>query len=293
MSLIQISQQKLFPVAVSFLEAILTNLDERGVFEGQGVAACELEVRKSNHLNSLLVQLDTITGISFETNFSFAVAAHLLKGLMNPPTKTETSRLLLTLINVESKIATEHNLLGYLAAILPILSKEERHALRNTYAGQSTGGHYFFIGNMVPDVTHASLLLTLLVNILSGSESEKEHEYLFVYQVIREAGLAMPQAVPVIYDILVDKLEKVIIKSQNQAIIDSVMDISRIMFSKEMEEAEKLDKEYLNQIGFKGLQQCNSFKISEGQQTEIKEIVCQLVDEILNVKPKKPQGFIS
>lgn len=67
-----------------------------------------------------LTRLDGVTGINFESNFSFAVACHLLKGLRHPSTKTATARLLNTFLSITAKRSpVGAEILGYLTALLP------------------------------------------------------------------------------------------------------------------------------------------------------------------------------
>ena len=67
-----------------------------------------------------LTRLEGVTGINFESNFSFAVACHLLKGLRHPSTKTATARLLNTFLSITAKRSpVGAEVLGYLTALLP------------------------------------------------------------------------------------------------------------------------------------------------------------------------------
>jgi hypothetical protein len=107
----------LFHASVVLLESILKVLDDNGCLKGQGLATYCMEARDST-LEPHLAKLDQLTGISFKQQFSFAVAGHLLKGVRNATTKTTTTRVMSTLIDV-CREQVGANMLGYLAALLP------------------------------------------------------------------------------------------------------------------------------------------------------------------------------
>jgi hypothetical protein len=71
---------------------------------------------------------------------------------------------------------------------------------------------YFFTEQLLPDVKHAALLFTLLVTILESNHSvcslilmtiftdtDKEHEQLFIYNALKEGSKFMPEAFGVVY----------------------------------------------------------------------------------------------
>jgi len=171
-------------------------------------------------LEAALAKGDAVTGISFKTSFSFAVTAHLLKGLRTPATKTATARVLSMFVDISAKKAVGSNILGYLAALLPVKGEEmELDHIRQILlpAGGADAGslhQYLFTEQMLPDTMNAALLFTLLVTILKSSDSE--HEQLFIYESLKEGIVTMPEAFPVVYDILIPKMVLLIQNKQNQ-----------------------------------------------------------------------------
>jgi hypothetical protein len=114
---------------------------------------------------------------------------------------------------------------------------------------------------MLPDNMNAALLFTLLVTILKSSDSE--HEQLFIYESLREGIVHMPDAFPVVYDILVPKMALVMQNSQNQQIIDACLAIMQSMFKPDMQNSKKrLNKDYVHaKLGFQGLIDSDTFSV--------------------------------
>lgn len=130
-------------------------------------------------------------------------------------------------------------------------------------AGPDSGNlyHYLIREEMLPDNVNAALLFTLLVTILKSSDSE--HEQLFIYESLREGIVHMPDAFPVVYDILVPKMALVMQNSQNQQIIDACLAIMQSMFKPDMQNSKKrLNKDYVHaKLGFQGLIDSDTFSV--------------------------------
>jgi hypothetical protein len=208
--------------------------------------------------------------------------------------QTSTARVLSMFVDICAKKAVGSNLLGYLAALLPIQGEEmEVDHIRQMYvcppprflccgllaclrfsflsacahsllpAGPDSGNlhHYLIREEMLPDNMNAALLFTLLVTILKSSDSE--HEQLFIYESLREGIIHMPDAFPVVYDILVPKMALVMQNSQNQQIIEACLDIMKSMFKPDMQNSKKrLNKDYINsKLGFQGLIDSDVFSV--------------------------------
>lgn len=94
--------------------------------------------REEGGLEAALAKAEQVTGISFKTSFSFAITAHLLKGLRAPATKMSTARVLSMFVDTCAKKSVGANLLGYLSALLPIQGEEmEIDHIRQMYAPSS------------------------------------------------------------------------------------------------------------------------------------------------------------
>jgi len=287
MVLLEIDEPSLFAVAIGLLEVVLKSLDNHDCFADGIISYC-MAAREECGLEEALSKSDQVTGINFKTSFSFAVAGHLLKGLRKPATKTATARVLSTFVDIAAKKSIGNNMLGYLAALLPIKG-DDMENMRQLLSGEAGSPHqYLFREEMLPDTMNGALLFTLLVTILKSSDSE--HEQQFIYESLKEGVLAMPEAFPVVYDVLIPKMTYVIQNSQNPQIIDACLCIMKSMFSGEMEATtskKRLNKDYLStKIGFQGLIDCDTFSKSTSAKTTdvLVKIACQLLEQILKLK---------
>jgi len=281
-TLLQINDVRVFSAALGLVEVILKTLDDHGLLN-EGVETYLMRTRAGD-LEPTLTKLDQISGISFDTSFSFALSGHLLKGLRHSATKAATTRLLTTLVDLGAVRSVGPSMLGYLAALLPVRGDDS--GLRQILAIGDEGAHqWLFNENMVTDKRHAALLFSFLVTILKNSEFE--HEQLFIYETLRAGVQASPEAFPVVYEVLIRKMSVVILSSQNKDIIENVLAIMKSMFSYAIPSAERLDKYYLTKIGFQGLTEADSFleKVSDAQKQKqgeqkrsaITRIACSLL----------------
>lgn len=141
MSIIQLPDQKTFAPGLLLLESVIRSLDQHGCFQGHGISAFAMNTRRGP-IEPMLIRLDQLTGLSFDNNFSFAVAGHLLKGVKNSSSKTNSIRLLTAFIEL-SKESNPANLLGYLTALLPHKS-DDSLTLRQVFVFPLPLSHLFF-----------------------------------------------------------------------------------------------------------------------------------------------------
>jgi len=287
MILLEIDEPSLFAVAIGFMEVVLKSLDANDCFADGIISFC-MASREECGLEEALSKADQVTGINFKTSFSFAVAGHLLKGLRKPATKTATARVLSTFVDIAAKKAIGNNMLGYLAALLPIKGDDMDNMRQLLLPAGETGSphQYLFREEMLPDTMNGALLFTLLVTILKSSDSE--HEQQFIYESLKEGVLAMPEAFPVVYDVLIPKMTYVIQYSQNPEIIDACLCIMKSIFSGEMEATtakKRLNKDYLaTKVGFHGLIDCDTFSQKPAKTDVLVKIACQVLDQVFKLR---------
>jgi len=222
--------------------------------------------------------------MNFRSNFSFGVAGQLLKGLKYPRAKQDTSRLLSAFLDIDIKTAASTNILGYLAALLPV--EGELPIVRETLAlsGGKNLHQYFFTEQLLPDVKHGALLFIFLVTILQNTE--KEHEQIFIYEALRHGIKFMPEAFSVVEETLAPMMSEVVQKSQNLVVLGCVHSIMESMFS--FKQSSKLTRTYLNEIGYHKLPECARFDIEPELKREVTKIVILLLDNLLkDVHDKK------
>lgn len=304
MSVVQVNDIDLFAAGLTFLETVLQTMDNNGAFDNRGLAEYMMAAR-TNQLEPVLTKLDQVTGLSFNTSFSFAVAGHLLKGLKQSATKTQTSSLLRLLVDVSIKKSVGPHALGYLAALLPVqteignlrglltaagIDAADESAVAVSAAGAAESqAHVLFNEHLVPDSTHAALLFSTLVTILQHSEIE--HEQLFIYDAIKAGVRIAPDAFPTVYDMLMRKMRTVIASSQHTDVLASVLAIMQTMFGFPritVSRDELLDRSYLTKIGFGGLVEANTFSASRQpramqRRRHILRMTCSVVSLLLHL----------
>ena len=130
-ALLQGSHASYYAEASSLLQVTLKNMEEQGLFKNNSVSNILLEAREP--LEEVTSQLDEMLRLSFETSFSFSLAAIIFKGLRHSALKESAEAALRTLLQVTvaahepdtaasggpSDIAT-HEALGYFIALLTV-----------------------------------------------------------------------------------------------------------------------------------------------------------------------------
>ncbi|KAG0187398.1 Ras GTPase activating protein ira2 [Apophysomyces sp. BC1034] len=210
-ALVELNSSATFSVAVEFLQAVLRTLDANDFFVADTAADVLLAARQSLGMEDL----DDVCGINFRTDFSFAMACLLMKGLQFSDSKDLIYQTLTTFLTIESKHHHAQTL-GYVAGLLPIASKNE--ALQEL-VWTGVEGNFFDVYE-VPDDTTALLLVSFLVTQLNLAEYESDR--LFLYELLSEAAVAMPEIFAMVYDTLLPKMNQIVINSEQQSLFESV-----------------------------------------------------------------------
>lgn len=129
--LLQTGHMNLYDEAVQLLQASLERMHNHGWFKDRGVAATLLEGRVP--LEDVTNQIDTVLNLSFKSNFSFALAAIIFKGIRQQVLKDHAESALRSLlrITVQSNVDHDHDrngpgtpicsdALGYFLALIPL-----------------------------------------------------------------------------------------------------------------------------------------------------------------------------
>lgn len=203
-ALVQMGHPAIFSTATKFLQSVLRTLDARKYFAQRSVKEVMMEVRQT--YADVALELDKATGVSFYTNFSFALAGILLKGVKYSEPSDLVFQCLTSFLEIESKRSKEQNVveagtLGYFAGLLPFAAQDGalRELLR--LAGIDDidldalefGSAYvrLFDTLEIPNNTTALLLVSTLMNILNSSETDMER--VFLYSFLSEAAIAVPE----------------------------------------------------------------------------------------------------
>jgi len=288
MSLASIGDVKLFPATLTLLDSILKTLDSYGSFNDRTIETFMNQSRVE--FESIFGKIEQFTGINFKINFSFAVAALLIKGFRNPSTKFMTSNIMATFLDISAKRSAVTKVLGYLVPLLP--SKEAANILQTlklTINPQEADADctYLLSKGYIPDNVNAALFVTMLVTFLEYAEYEQEQ--LNIYDLIKKAIDFMPHVFPAIFDNLIKKMNQVIGNSQNEAILILVTSILKAMVDNKDYKSEnsEFNRLYLSQIGFQGFTEHGSFNNMTQQKKDGSAALCAQLLQAM-VKQSKP-----
>ena len=130
-ALLQGSHASYYAEASLLLQVTLRNMEEQGLFKNNSVENILLEAREP--LEEVTSQLDDMLRLSFETSFSFSLAAIIFKGLRHSALKESAEAALRTLLQVTvaanglntatSSVPEDfgtHDALGYVIALLTV-----------------------------------------------------------------------------------------------------------------------------------------------------------------------------
>eukprot|EP00795_Rhopilema_esculentum_P015875 gene15875-7206_t len=135
--ILQLAELTLYPCGLILLERSIMTLDSHGDFDKESLSDVLMAVRTNGTLDWVCKQMDHVVGLSFNTDFNFALATHVLKGLRHPWAKTKslTVRIMNLLLdscrkrkNCKDKFVVSKETVPYLAGLLPI-SNEVRTRL--------------------------------------------------------------------------------------------------------------------------------------------------------------------
>ena len=125
-SILQLDDVNLYAAGLALLEQNLHTLDSQGIFDNSRLDHVMMSTREP--LEWHFKQLDHSVGLSFKSNFHFALVGHLIKGFRHtsPATVSRTTRFLNTLLTIIAKPlkrdkfeVNPHNI-AYLAALISV-----------------------------------------------------------------------------------------------------------------------------------------------------------------------------
>ncbi|XP_015607506.1 neurofibromin isoform X2 [Cephus cinctus] len=149
-SVLQLDEASLYASGLALLEQNLHTLDSQGTFDDKTLEQVMMSTREP--LEWHFKQLDHAVGLSFKSNFHFALVGHLLKGYRHPTptTVTRTARVLTMLLAIvakplrRDKFEVTPESVAYLAALVSVSEEVRsrchiRHSLsRNVTESGST-----------------------------------------------------------------------------------------------------------------------------------------------------------
>lgn len=217
-ALLESSHAPFFVEANNLLCACITTLNRHDAFKERGFVVTLLEARA--HLDDISIQLDQMLGLSFESDFSFSLAAIIFKGVRRPSFRTsaiETLRCLLkTVVSTlppptEEDTSIDGDALGYVLALLPTSTSPQtfKQLLQESGAGvawtrkESFGQTEIDDGQAphVPfevlgchDSNTALLIVSFIGSMLSTAQSD-DAESQMLFGVLKGMSLVFPETV--------------------------------------------------------------------------------------------------
>jgi neurofibromin 1 len=204
-SMVQMNNESIFPFAVKLLHAVLRNLDTHKYFDESSVESVLMESRAP--FSSVYENIDRAAGLSFDNQFSFAIAGALLKGFKYADTRESIFMCLTTFLEIETKSNRNPNMinstcLGYLCGLLPFAAKNDALKELLRLAGvddidvenfNTPTQLYASIWRTIdiPNNTTGILLVSFLVGMISLAENEAER--LFLYGFLSRAAISTPE----------------------------------------------------------------------------------------------------
>ncbi|KAM3956254.1 LOW QUALITY PROTEIN: neurofibromin 1 [Aphomia sociella] len=138
LSVLQLDEPTLYAAGLALMEQNLHTLESQGQFDHKTMEQVMMETREP--LEWHFKQLDHAVGLSFRSNFHFALAGHLLKGYRHPQpaTVSRTCRVLVALLGVAAradrdKFRLTRDTVAYLTALVCV-SEEVRSRCHVKYS---------------------------------------------------------------------------------------------------------------------------------------------------------------
>ncbi|KAJ8707683.1 hypothetical protein PYW07_011360 [Mythimna separata] len=109
LSVLQLDEPTLYAAGLAFMEQNLHTLESQGQFQHKTLEQVMMETREP--LEWHFKQMDHAVGLSFRSNFHFALVGHLIKGYRHPAAATvsRTCRVLIKLLSLAASVATHRD----------------------------------------------------------------------------------------------------------------------------------------------------------------------------------------
>ncbi|XP_033220854.1 neurofibromin isoform X8 [Belonocnema kinseyi] len=149
-SVLQLDEASLYASGLALLEQNLHTLDSQGTFEDKTLEKVMMSTREP--LEWHFKQLDHAVGLSFKSNFHFALVGHLLKGYRHPTptTVTRTARVVTMLLAIvakpyrRDKFEVTPESVAYLAALVSVSEEvRSRCHIRHSLGRNDSGSNDF------------------------------------------------------------------------------------------------------------------------------------------------------
>ncbi|KAF8076811.1 hypothetical protein FPV67DRAFT_1605221 [Lyophyllum atratum] len=253
-ALLQASHPSFYVEAARLLRVTVENIELRGMFQSESVSSFLLKSRVP--LEDITSQLDEMLHISFESSFSFSLAAILFKGMrrtgMTEDARTVLRSLLCVTVRAETKSDISNGFrdsispdaLGYFLALLPASTTPTAYRQLLDHckiddAWLSDAGldgleddncnapriSPAFLG--ITDSSTALLATSFVATVLTGAQGD-DTETEILFGLLSDIANSFPQTVSLIYDGLQDRIKEILANALKPSIIRSVSNVFRV-----------------------------------------------------------------
>ncbi|RKP38437.1 hypothetical protein BJ085DRAFT_18762 [Dimargaris cristalligena] len=310
LAIIQIGHVNLFSSGLALLEEILRSLDTQGIFVE--ITPYEYLLASRESFEQTMGTIDSHNGVNFYTDFSFALATLLIKGLHHPASKGTVLNFLHTFIGVHTNrggpgTAQKQITFQVLGAVVPLLPMAAKNGELGELLWQLGLGDlrvdncmpmqncYRHILNRfeTPTETSAILLASFLVVMLNLSQYEGEQ--LFLYGFLSEVATAFPDTFSLVYHTLLPKMNTALMSSQHLPTLEAIQSIlisvnsamsmtsSGMSIKSDSSSGRISHEEKLHELGFSGLMDTTTFEtITPATMRRNATLASHLVDRIVS-----------
>ncbi|OXB36317.1 neurofibromin 1 [Cryptococcus neoformans] len=182
-------------------------------------------------------KLDQVSGVSFDTDITFALIAIIYKGVRHPYTKKLTAEILLELLQLAANTGGSSSGNGtfvvaggvaYFVALLSISAnsgdelkdvfKAARLYVDDSHMDVECVSVFSLLS--IPDNSTALLLVSFVVSLLNGSEGS-DAEKAILYKLLADASAEIPEVLAMAYDSLIPRIVSTLTSTNNISIISS------------------------------------------------------------------------
>ncbi|KAI9574812.1 hypothetical protein HD554DRAFT_2201766 [Boletus coccyginus] len=247
-ALLQSSYTSIYAEAADLLRATTETLELHRAFGENTIPNVLLDGR--TQLEDTVCQLDRLLCLSFESSFSFSLAAIIFKGVRHSQLKSSAQTVLRSLLSVAVRCGEQPpegapyvlspDALGYFIALIPFSTTRESYikllqdCRAEEFAPATRPSHESdFVPrveiDMLPitDSTAALLVVSFVTTMLTTAQGD-DAETEMLYNLLLDVSMAYPELLSMIYDILQDRIKETFAVSGNASIIRAVSNIFRL-----------------------------------------------------------------
>ncbi|KAL0576959.1 Ras GTPase activating protein ira2 [Marasmius crinis-equi] len=242
---LQFSHVAFFEEGAHLLSLTLREMKKRGMFDQSSLSARLLEARSP--MEEPALQFDNMLQLSFDSSFSFSLAAVLFKGIRHTVLRECTEEALRCLLSLSIQIAEEQSrvngaqddvpsadVLGYVLALLPVSTTatefnrllkvcgaddEELVETEPAPLDEDSGAPHVSIEFLGIHDGTAALLATSFIGVMLTTAQGDDAETEILYGLLGEIAAFFPETIRMAYDSLRDRIEDTFANASNPSII--------------------------------------------------------------------------